>query len=149
MLQYPGFMITPIWFHACSNMDNLGFVFNIFSDASVVLTILFYLVIIHLCFTLRCIWSNGFLEAFYRDQGEFSDSHLDAEGDSYETCLRLGLHGWQRKIERSVDDINRRGEREVRMRNAIERGQSELVLLMTRRTRRIGRSRKAHISSRK
>jgi hypothetical protein len=91
-------------------------------------------------------WSNGFLKAFYEDQREFIDVHDDAE-DSIETCLRLRNHGAQRELERSMDDIIRRGEREARMSNAIERGRSELVL-MTRRTRRIGRYRKAYISSR-
>jgi hypothetical protein len=142
MRQYPGFITTPhkflIWFHSCSNTDNLGLVFNSFSDASVrALTILFYLDIIHRFTSHYLMESRGFLKTFYRNQGKFSKSHLDAEEDSFETCLHL-----QRELERSTDAINRRGAREARMSNAIGRGESELRL-MTRHTRRIGRRREA------
>jgi hypothetical protein len=150
MCQYPVFIITPwsfmFWFRSCSNMVNLGSVSKTVSEASVVSTILFYLVVVLYYFTWRClIQTKGFFKAFYGGQGEFSKDHLDAEWDSFQTCQRLRLHESQRELGRSMDDINRREERQARMDGAIRRGESELRL-MARLTRRIGRRRNALVS---
>jgi hypothetical protein len=154
--QHPAFMSTPwsfpavgsiwfhsTWFHSYSNMDSLVLVLRTLSVVTVAAIILFFQGIIDSSMSHCSMRIVNFVKAFYGDQIELFRVHLDAEENSVRICLRLQNHGSQRELERSMDDINRRGEREARMNDTIGRGQSEL-LLMTRRTRRIARFRKGH-----